>query len=220
MLLSGKPESVFHNPSLADDCVEFSFLAEKPFSMKELSLFQAAASMYRWACGVFTLKAPAYSELTFAVGRSFRRRRLRFGFSFYANTVSFGDCARLTGCALSIGGSAELKRFTTGFHIRGIKLHGDEDVFPRSLSLSTKFNAGKNFDVYLDAFQEEGFPVSFRITALSRLSRIEFSFGVSTEPAQFAVGFTVKKLFEISYLSRVHPVLGVTHCLGVSIGVD
>ncbi len=218
LLLLNRPSAVFHNPALIGDASEVSFNYARPFDLPELHQAQVSFQIEGFGFGAQTLRSGGYAENRLIIGKSLSGRDLRAGIALGAEDLTAGP-DRIAALSLNLGFAFESfeSKIANSLHFTGVRIAGARDLFSPAMTLSFKYKGSGDINLYLDLFQEAGFPLGLRSGCSVKVGLMKVLFGISSVPDCYVLAFSLATRPAFGYRLRVHPYLGATHCFGVAV---
>jgi len=216
-------------PGLTPGAWAFDAGYNRRFELSDLDQFFIAGG---WGIGRFGLAVGAsqtgdadlYAEQLLQGSVSFRIDSLRLGASLSGMQVQFGGrYGELRAATFGLGVSYRYRTFIGALNVDNItspRLLETSEASPPRYSFLSEYVSGRGFSFTARTTFEPNQPPQFALGQIVALSeRGNLFWGIATGPMEYGAGLEIKiPSGVISYATSVHPVLGLSHTVTLSLG--
>lgn len=200
----------------------------RQYDLKDLDrLYVAAAGTYRRFFGGIGLAqfgiSDLYAEKTVKATAGYRLGEFTAGGSISAMRVEFGGnygSASLITFGLGAGyTNGRFRAHVSGDNLTNPKMFDVSEPVRRRGSAIAEWSTAKRLATVIAATKVEKESVKYSIGQRIPLARgSALYWGVSTRPVEYGGGVDIAtKIFTLTYGAKIHPVLGLTHSVSISI---
>lgn len=190
-------------------------------------IYIAAAGSHRRFIGGIGLvqfgKSDLYSEKTIKGSIGYRYQDFTIGGSVSAMRVEFGgNYGQFSKATVGVGGGYRKGRFrglVVADNLTKPKITESSEPFRRTGTAIVEWTTVKNLSTAVRATKRERESVKYSIGQRIPLARgSALYWGISTRPVEYGGGIDIAtKLFTLTYGAKIHPVLGLSHSVSISI---
>lgn len=207
--------SIFENPAYTHNNVQTLWVQ----SFGILPYTRVSFSTSHFGIGISNFGTELYKENELILGYTGTIKDVKLGISVCLMRVKIKEYGEAFEIGGTLGTSFQLTpSFNCAFAIHNFnspKISGE--TIPRTLIGELSVNPSPQTTTKLQLYKAEQYPLEFKLTNEIELSNfLTLCIGIKNYPEAFTFGFLLRyKRLGLSYYTRTHPYLGLTHIIGL-----